>query len=317
MVCEMNNVLKKDDAAILIHKNDPYHLIRHRINVFITNAIANNPVTIVCAGTGCGKTRAVSDFLRLVCDSSIIVYDDLNFCIESEVHSHLENIINGATPETPKINLILIYRDTPDELKSSINALYERNLVSKITEADLNFTEAELITCLKQQNITLESHIIREIHKDTGGWSLAVNLAVRSLKRFPEYTGYVQTRLKPNIFELMELENWRSISENLQHFLVCLSLLDRHYIELVYILSDGNDDLLFELKQQNAYINSSNNDGFYLIHHLYLDFLRSKQNTLSHDEKLEIYKIADYWCNKNKFNEESLAYQGKIAKLKL
>jgi len=43
--------------------NDYNHLIRRRINALLADA-AKNSVVIVSAGAGCGKMRAVSDFLR-------------------------------------------------------------------------------------------------------------------------------------------------------------------------------------------------------------------------------------------------------------
>jgi LuxR family maltose regulon positive regulatory protein len=306
------NILKKDSMVITAHKNDPFHLIRHRINVFLTNSTANKPVTVICAGTGCGKTRAVSDFLRFTNDSDVVAYDDLHFSIKPEVFKHLENILNG---EISDLKLILIYRDLPDALRDSINALRENDLVSFITESDLNFTEVELVACLKQQRIAVDMPTVREVLKDTGGWSFAINLAARSLKNVPKYTGFVKAQLKPNIFEFMESETWSAIPENVQRFLVCLALIDRLYVELVYILAGGDDELLNELKQQHAYINSGNSEGVYVVHHLYLDFLRSKQNILEKDEKLGFYKTAAFWCKENNYKTDAQIYKEKIASL--
>jgi len=45
------------------HFSEPYHLSRRRINALLAEAV-KAPLVTVCAGAGCGKTRAVSDFLR-------------------------------------------------------------------------------------------------------------------------------------------------------------------------------------------------------------------------------------------------------------
>jgi LuxR family maltose regulon positive regulatory protein len=43
--------------------NTKEHLIRPRINALLAQAV-KNPLTIVCAGMGCGKTRAMYDFVQ-------------------------------------------------------------------------------------------------------------------------------------------------------------------------------------------------------------------------------------------------------------
>jgi LuxR family maltose regulon positive regulatory protein len=271
--------------------SDPFHLIRHRINVFFTNAI-RNPVVTVYARTGFGKTRAVCDFLQWTNDPNIIVFDDIHLSLNPVIHEHLENIANGSSPD---LRLILIYHELPAVLKESVDALRKRGLVSEINESDLNFTEVELSNYLRQHGINADSRTIREILKNTNGWAFAVSLAVRSLKKVPKYTGFVQVRLKPNIFEFMEAQNWVTISDNLKHFLIRLSLFERLDAELVDLLADSTgckEELLSEFKQQTAYIRFDSSEGAYFIHHLYLDFLREKQNILRSEEKNEIFKIA-------------------------
>jgi LuxR family maltose regulon positive regulatory protein len=273
------------------HLNDPIHLIRHRLNFLLTN-LTNKPVTTVCARTGFGKTRAVSDYLRWANNPDIIVFDDIHLSIDASIHEHLRNIAEGTSAD---LKLILIFHEIPAVLKSSVDALRERDLVSELNEADLNFNEIELANCLKQQNVFLDTQTLREIYKDTGGWAFAINPVVRSLKRIPKYTGFVQSRLKPNIFEFMETANWATISDGLKRFLIRLSLVDRLDAEFVNLLAENMDckeELLSEFKKQIAYIKFDNSEGIYFIHDLYLDFLREKQSILKNEEKNETISIA-------------------------
>jgi len=163
----------------------------------------------------------------------------------------------------------------------------------------LDFTENELANFFKQQGVNVDTGTVREVYDDTLGWAFAVNLAVISLKRVPKYAGFVKTRLKPNIFEFMESESWVDISDELKRFLVRLSLIDRLCAKLVYVLADGNEKLLSELRQQNSYIVFDEKEEMFSIHHLYLEFLCSKQGMLEHDEKIAVYKTAADW---NKIN---------------
>jgi LuxR family maltose regulon positive regulatory protein len=203
----------------------------------------------------------------------------------------------------------LICRDLP---KINIETLRIKGLVSEINEPDLNFTESELTVYFKQQGLDINSQTIREIYKDIAGWAFTVNLVARSLKKVPKYLGFVKTTLKPNVFELMESENWVSLSDNLKHFLLRLSLIEHLSAELIDILADGDADLLLEFKQQSAYIRFDSFGGAYLIHHMYLAFLKSKQYTLTDKEKQETYRAAADWCNRNNFKMDALRYYEKI-----
>jgi LuxR family maltose regulon positive regulatory protein len=349
--------------------NDVNYLIRQRINTLLTNAI-NNPVTTICASTGCGKTRAVSDFLRQqklpffwiqvsVNDNSIshfwksyteavslfddelavqlteigfpntpekinqffkaknnasknkqgvVVFDDFHLLNEPTILSFIENLAANKAQKASKV--ILIGRDMPHV---DIKRLQMKGLASEITETDLNFTELELTKYLKQQNISVDNPAIREIHKDTGGWAFAVSLVVRSLKRVPKYSGFVKATLKPNIFDLMEAENWNELSKNLKHFLASLSLIDHISMDLVEILADGDNEMLSELRQQTAYIHFDTYGGAYIIHSMYLDFLKSKQDLLSEEEKFKTYKLSAEWCKKNNFKIDAFNYYEKLS----
>jgi ATP/maltotriose-dependent transcriptional regulator MalT len=293
----MTHVLEKNGTMPMQHTHDSYHLIRHRINVFLTNATTHSPVTIVCAGTGCGKTRAVADFLAQTAESGIIAYDDLHFGVPESVHHQIDDIISGKTPDA---KLILIYRALPEELEEKVTQLNRKAMISQITEADLNFTMVELATCLKKQDLVFDDSTTREVLKDTAGWAFGVNLAVRSLKSVPQYEGFVKTRLKPNIFGFMESENWTNLSENMKHFLVGLSLSERHCEPLAADLASCAGDkekLMKTLNSQDAFISYNKCEKVYSFHPLYLEFLQKKQSILAQDKKVEILDIISFHRN--------------------
>ena len=343
------------------------HMIRPRINKLLTDAAKNSVITI-CAGAGCGKTCAVSDFIRqqerpfvwmqinerdnspsrfwenfintvmnydaslvdeyreigfpdtqdkmdrfqklrkstLMSKPGMIVFDDFHLLKEASVLRFMEKMINEIPPTSM---MILICRDLP---KININTLQMKGCISDIRETDLSFSESELTEYLRKQGLTSESHIIREIYKDTQGWAFAINLVARSLKRIPNYFGYVKTTLKKNIFELMETEAWDAVPDSLRHFLVRLSLVDHLSLELVDILAAGRGELLHGLRNQSAYVHYDNYGGAYQIHHLFLDFLCTKQDILTDEERYETYKAAADWCVQNNFKIDALGYFEKI-----
>ncbi|MCL2703165.1 MAG: LuxR C-terminal-related transcriptional regulator [Defluviitaleaceae bacterium] len=242
----------------------------------------------------------------LINNPYIIVWDDIHFLKESSVLHFAETIINELLPNK---KMILIGRDLPEV---NIKTLDLKGHISSIRETDLFFTENELTDYFKKLNLTVDRHTIREILIDTKGWAFAINLITRSLERFPKYFGYIQNTYKKNIFELMEAESWISMSERLKRFLIRLSLIDHLSVELVEIMAEGEDGILFELKYANSYIRFDGYLGTYLIHHLFMDFLNTKQDMLTNEEKCITYKTAADWCSQNNFKIDALNYYEKI-----
>ena len=337
------------------------HFIRPRINALLVKAI-EKPLVIVCAGAGCGKTCAVSDYLRQHKHSVMwmqfserdniasrfwettlrlraalnpeeaerireigfpdtadrmnrflsqvrrsaakepitFVVDDFHLARDRGVLGFMEQIISSLSQGRL---FILICRELPD---INIEPLRKKGLVSEIHESDLNFTEHELAEYFRQQGLPADRQILSEVLKDTSGWAFSVNLVARSLKRAPGYFGYVKDTLKQNIFKLMEAESWKPVPERLRRFLIRLSLLDHLSAKLVHLLVAGDDILLSGLRQQNAYIRLDRYSGTYQIHSLFLDFLCTKQDILTEDEKRETWQAAAGWCWENHFTVDAL-----------
>jgi LuxR family maltose regulon positive regulatory protein len=346
----------------------PEHLIRPRISALLAKAI-ENPLVIVCAGAGCGKTRAVSDFIReqniptlwmqfserdnigsrfwdtltaataqldkalagelraigfpdtldkvvqcfsMICRSmsinqrSLHVLDDCHLLDDPAVLLNIERAIYELPKDT---TLILICRDLP---KINITSLYAEGVVPIIDEDDLNFTENELAQYMNQQGLPADRQRIREVSEDTHGWAFSVSLIARSLRKAPDYAGYVRHAMKQNLHQIMEKEVWGTASDRLQRFWTHLSLIDNLSVDLVTALAKKDTMLLTEFRRQNAYVRLDTYMGAYLIHHLFLNFLRTKQDILDDEESGETYKAAADWCRQNGFTMDALAYYEKV-----
>ncbi len=341
-------------------------LSRPRISVLLAEAV-KRPLTIVLAGAGYGKTRAVFDFVshaampftwlqfserdnagsrfwakyvQLVAGTNeafakecrslgypdtpdklnryialrnryapakhrLIVMDDVHLIHQPDILQFLERRVHQVVKNT---SVVLICRELP---AIHIADLQMRGLIPIITEYDLCFTESELADYLLQQGLSVSKQSQRNILSDTGGWAFAVNLVARSLKRSPGYAGYVRVAMKQNIFKLMETEAYDCLSEQTRRFLVRLSLIDHLSGDLVAALAKGDKKLLAELGRQNAYIRFDDGIHAYLIHHLFLDFLRSRADILTQEEAVETYQAAANWCRQNGFEADALGYLEK------
>ncbi|MCL2351785.1 MAG: LuxR C-terminal-related transcriptional regulator [Firmicutes bacterium] len=205
--------------------------------------------------------------------------------------------------------VFLICREFP---QINIAGLQARDDVFIIEEEDLNFTESELAEYLRLQGLAPDSSFVHRIFQDTKGWAFSVSLLARALKKSPGYSGYVGKAFKKNIFEMMESEVYNAVSEELKRFLVRLSLIEHLSAELIEALADGGEALLAEFREQSAYIRYDINIDAYLIHHLFLDFLRTKQHLLTEEEKAETYRTAASWCKANGFTMDALDYYERI-----
>jgi len=235
----------------------------------------------------------------------ILVFDDVHLINNPAVLWFIERqvneTLNGCTT-------IIICRDLPINIVS----LEVKDYVFHINEEDLNFTENELGIYFDQQGLSINPQTLRNIFQDTRGWAFLVNLITQSLKKAPAYLGYTRTAVKQNLFNLMEEEVWNVASDQLKCFWIRLSLIEHLSIDLISMMPSVNEDLLDELMQQSAYVRRDDHIGAYLIHHLFLDFLRTKQGILTDEEKHETYKVAATWCDKNDFLVDAINYYEKV-----
>ncbi|MDR1870227.1 MAG: LuxR C-terminal-related transcriptional regulator [Treponema sp.] len=237
----------------------------------------------------------------------IIVLDDFHFIDDPSVIRFVEEGFRCVPPGT---SLFLISRSTP---RINIAGLVSKDHIFNISEEDLRFNDDELAQYFRRQNISLKPDSLRGIMQDTEGWAFAINLIARSYKKAPGYEGYLRNAMKSNIFRYMETETWDGISERLRHFLVRLSLIDHLSVDLISLLAGEDESLINELEKQNAYIRRDSYIDAYLIHPLFLEFLASKQELLTEEQKNETYEIAGAWCDKNGFKIDALSYYEKIA----
>jgi LuxR family maltose regulon positive regulatory protein len=238
----------------------------------------------------------------------IAVLDDFHFIENPAVIRFVEESVRVMPEGTVPF---LIARSTP---RVNIAAYISNDRIFNVNEDELRFTEGELAQYFRAQGVSLAPDSLRGIMQDTGGWAFAINLVAHSYKKAPGYEGYVRSAMKGNIFRLMETEIWDGISERLQFFLIRLSLIDHLSVDLITLLAGEDGDVLIaEMEKQNAYMRRDDYINAYLIHQLFLEFLRGKQELLPEEHQRQTYAAAGDWCNKNGFKIDALAYYEKTA----
>jgi len=235
----------------------------------------------------------------------IRVFDDFHLLNNHAVLNFFERIVRFIPSN---VTLLLISRTIPDF--NMIGMMMRENIFT-IQENALCFTEDEIAEHFNQLNLSATSVDIRNIYNDTQGWAFAVNLVGRSLAKKQKYERYAIEAMKKNVFRLIESEISGILSNPLWRFLLRISLIDHLAASLIKILAN-DDKLIKEMELLNAYIRYDFYMDTYLIHNLFLDYLRQKQEEfLTDEERRETYQTAGKWCDKNSYHMDAFSYYEK------
>ena len=232
------------------------------------------------------------------------VFDDFHLLHNPDILHFIENMINRIPSN---LTVMLLSRTVPE---INITGMMMHDRVFTIREDTLCFTEDEIYEYFKQLSLPASRQDARDIYDDTRGWAFAINLIGQSLRSDKKYKRYALETMKANIFELIETEISRSVSNQLWRFLLRISLIDNLTSSLIRILAN-DDALISEMESLHAFIRYDSHLGAYMIHNLFLDYLRQYQHELSEDEKRETYNNAGNWCGHSNNHMDALSYYNK------
>ncbi|MDR1379708.1 MAG: LuxR C-terminal-related transcriptional regulator [Synergistaceae bacterium] len=243
-------------------------------------------------------------------EKRVIVFDDFHLIEENSVLRFVERSINSPFPN---VAMILISQTDPN---INMVRLLSQGMVFHVNEDDLRLTEGEIAGYFRLMGIPLSPQSIAGIYSDTAGWMLAVNLISLSLKKSPDQVQDARIAMKLNIFKMIENEVFLVSSERMRRFLIQLSLIEHLSRDLVSILAGGDKTLIEELKKITSFVRIDTFSHVYLIHRLFLDYLRQKQDFLTAEEKKDIYLKAARWCDENEYKMDAVSYYDKAGEYK-
>ncbi|MDR1320502.1 MAG: LuxR C-terminal-related transcriptional regulator [Gracilibacteraceae bacterium] len=237
-------------------------------------------------------------------EKHVLVFDDFHLLEDGPVLGFMKR---AAQVPFPNITMILISRTNPD---INLVGLLSKGLIVHIHEDELRFTEDETARYFQHIGIPLSAQSLADIYSDTGGWAFALYLVGLSLKKSPARQRGARTAMKLNVFSMIENEVFLAVSERLRRFLIRLSLIEHLSTDLVATLA-GDGTLVSEMGKISAFIRYDIYLNAYHIHHLFLDYLRQKQDILTEEEKRGVYLEAARWCEKNDYTADAVAYYHK------
>ena len=306
-------IKQKSDAVVRwVQLTESDNIGSHYWETLTHNISVDNPdLTVKLRDFGFPETHArfkqFADILKSTehrSHKTFLVLDDFHLIHSEQALTFAERCaylqISGAC-------VIIISRKEPE-----INAvsLFAKGRAGIITEDELRFTENETADFLKQQDIIFTADNLSRFIDATKGWALALKLLSLVLKRIPGNLDHALETMKQNIFKLLETEAFNDFTDSIKKHLVRLSLIAEMPLTP---LSEFFNDASFEqsTSQIASFIWFDSFIGDYRVHPLYLEFLQSRHDILSYEEKQDTYVWAAQWCRENKFYMAAIKYYAK------
>jgi LuxR family transcriptional regulator, maltose regulon positive regulatory protein len=222
------------------------------------------------------------------------VIDDLHELTSPEAVGQLTRLLTSLPPQ---VHAILTTRH---DLPLRLHQLRLAGELAEIRGADLRFSERETRELLDASGITLSEAGAALLHQRTEGWAAGLRLAVLSLADHPdperfvaEFSGSDRTVAEYLIAEMLERQ-----PGDVQHLLLCTSLLDRVNGELADLLTgrSGSERILLDLEDANAFVVSLDPERtWFRYHHLFADLLRLELRRALPEEVPTLHRRAAEW----------------------
>jgi LuxR family maltose regulon positive regulatory protein len=233
-----------------------------------------------------------------------VILDDFHLLNSAPVMRFIE-----WTSASPLFNfrVIIISRTEP---ALNLISLEAKGLVSKITVDDLRFSEQEIDEYYKLKNIIVSPDELKQLYRDTEGWAMALSVIAQNTRNSGDgKLNYSPSRIEMATFEKIEEEYFIGITGNLRKFLIKLSLIEHWPRELLEKIA-ADKRLIGDMEKISPFIRYDAYQNSYLIHHLFLEFLKKKKDELNETEIREAYNASAEWCVENNlFMDAALDYE--------
>ena len=236
---------------------------------------------------------------------TFLVLDDFHLIHSGQALAFAQRCANL---QIPGACVIIISRKEPE---MDVVALAAKGLVNIVTEDELRFTQSEIADFLRWQDTPFSARSLPQLFEATNGWALAVQLLGLVLRRAPDNLALALDTMKQNIFSLLEAEAFNDLPEDTRKSLVRLSLISDLPCMLWDEIADGAS-LLRGTPQLSSFMWFDSFIGGWRTHPLYLEFLQSRQDILSEDEKNDTYRKAAQWCTENQFFMDAMRYYARL-----
>jgi LuxR family transcriptional regulator, maltose regulon positive regulatory protein len=226
-----------------------------------------------------------------------LVLDDYQFISAAAIHAGLVFFLDRLPPA---LHLIIATRSDPPLPLARLRA---RNQLTEIRAEHLRFTSGEAAAFLNQvMNLSLTSEAVSALEARTEGWIAGLQMAALSMQGRSDYAPFVQAFSGSHryILDYLADEVLNHQSEEVQHFLILTSILDRLCASLCGAVAEETETLAREkldyLDRANLYLIALDDERcWYRFHHLFADLLRARLKQSQPDLISRLHGRASEW----------------------
>ncbi|MFW0789011.1 LuxR C-terminal-related transcriptional regulator [Gordonia sp. CPCC 205333] len=225
-------------------------------------------------------------------DEVIIVLDDLNGVTGEKIHDQVVEFIAAGGPN---LHLVAITRHDPPW---PLHRMRADGMLIDIRTDVLRFNNNEAGSLFAQLDVGLSGDELTAIVGRTEGWAAGLRLAALGLTGADDPTAFIAdfSGCTGYIADYLMNEVYLGLPKRWQDFLARVSTVDEVCPDLAAALGGGphSSDILSELSHLNAFIHELGDHlGWYRIHPLLLDFLRSR--VTDRLRRVELHRAAATW----------------------
>lgn len=253
-----------------------------------------------------GLMRALVNQLCNLTDRLCIILDDLHTVNEPTVHKAIAFLIDH---QPPQLQLIFASRSDPP---FSLARIRGQGKLLEYRTNDLRFTLEEAgIFCNDIMQFSLSQAQVETLATRTEGWIVGLQLAAVSLHRTPDKTGFIDSFAGDDrhITDFLLDEVLRSRSEDIQHFLLHTSLLERFSAPLCDAVTQRSDSraMIDEIERTNMFIFGLDRQRvWYRYHHLFTALLQTRLRLTNPSAVKELHLRASQWFSQNELIPEAI-----------
>ena len=226
---------------------------------------------------------------------TVLVIDDYHLAGDRQIGKFLESVVKE---ELKHFHIVLITRDTTN---IDFAEFVAKRLCFILSQQELKFSYDEVKRYCRLAGFHPSEKELVEISDYTDGCISLVYLILLGLEN------NTPVGLNTTIYELVQRNLYDVYDDNIRRFLLKIAVMDSFTPEQAAFVSQEKnaENLLRKLYRENAFITRDDAAGSYIIHTVFLDYLRTKQNDDS--ELRELYWRLGQWHLKQK--EYKAAYK--------
>lgn len=226
---------------------------------------------------------------------TILVIDDYHLVKDKLIGKLLSHMV-AAGPE--ELHIAVLTRDVSNLETDELLARGQCNLLQQKT---LEFTDEEVMDYCALMDFAFTVEELLKVRRYTGGWISMIYLVLLGVQKG------IPIGLSNTIGSLVERILYNAYDEQVQKFLMRLSVMDCFTAEQAMFVTgeERAQEFLRKLRRENAFVVFDETTETYRIHHVLLDFLRTK--FINEQERLAcIHRLGEWHLAKE---ENTMAYR--------